>query len=202
MNQMLPAVANLVMDSGGWPVSWDFVENNRLGLADWQIACQIAFEDNRKLQICPDPLMEIIKPADPMTEDPTINYEPYWLVPGSGIKDIRYPEEMMWVPEGKLPTVPGYTGHDDKNVTIDGQVFEIPTPRKNYLMSEHGDHSNYSPLPNLGVGLIRNLAPNGPFYRMDPVGNLIPIMWGVMKDGRKVTTGNSSLAASGVGGVP
>ena len=202
MNQMLPAVANLVMDPGGWPVSWDFVENNRLGLADWQIACQIAFEDNRKLQICPDAMIEVIKPADPMTEDPTINYEPYWLVPGSGIKDIRYPEEMMWVPEGKLPTVPGYTGHDDKNVTIDGQVFEIPTPRKNYLMSEHGDHSNYSPLPNLGVGLIRNLAPNGPFYRRDPVGNLIPIMWGVMKDGRKVTTGNSSLAATGVGGVP
>ena len=69
-------------------------------------------------------------------------------------------------------------------------------------MSGHGDHSDYSPLPNLGVGLIRNLAPNGPFYRRDPVGNLIPIMWGVMKDGRKVTTGNSSLAATGVGGVP
>ena len=130
MNQMLPAVANLVMDPGGWPVSWDFVENNRLGLADWQIACQIAFEDNRKLQICPDPMIEVIKPADPMTEDPTINYEPYWLVPGSGIKDIRYPEEMMWVPEGKLPTVPGYTGHDDKNVTINDRFLKSPLLEK------------------------------------------------------------------------
>ena len=70
-------------------------------------------------------------------------------------------------------------------------------------MSDHGDHANYSPLLNIGDGLLRRLAPDGPFYRNTGSGTYSPIMFGVMLDGKRYTSGASGLAATGgSGGVP
>ena len=79
----------------------------------------------------------------------------------------------------------------------------FPQPRFHYFMSAHGDHSDYSPLLNIGDGMLRSLALNGPFYRDTGSGTYSPIMYGVMLDGKRYTAGLSGLAATGgTGGVP
>jgi hypothetical protein len=55
----------------------------------------------------------------------------------------------------------------------------------------------------MGNGLLRRLAPTGPFYRDTGSGTHSPIMFGIMLDGKKYTSGASGLAATGgSGGVP
>jgi hypothetical protein len=215
VNQFQNAITDLVVDPYGWPVTWRHIPNNRLGLEDWMIACHVAYEDNRIFQICPDPIVTITPAADP-TDPPNTDYDPYVKIPDpSGIADFRTGEKFSFVPLSAAQVMPGYVSHDVPTSSSPGLLRwsdpsggadieePFPQPRSDYLMSAHGDFSNYSPLLNMGNGLLRRLAPTGPFYRDTGSGTHSPIMFGIMLDGKKYTSGASGLAATGgSGGVP
>ncbi len=215
VNQFQAAITDLVVDPFGWPIDWRLIPNNRLGMADWMIACHVAYEDNRKFQICPDPIVTVTPATDP-TDPPTSTYDPYVRIPdSSGVADFRTGLRSSFVPLSVAETMPGYVAHSMPTTTDQGSirwsdpsggddiVNNFPEPRSDYIMSAHGDHSNYSPLLNIGDGLLRRLAPDGPFYRNTGSGTYSPIMFGIMLDGKRYASGASGLAATGgSGGVP
>lgn len=219
LNQFQQAIADLEVDDYGWPVNWTFIPNNRLGLEDWMIAVHVAYEDNRKFEICPDPIVTVTPAADP-TDPPTLTYDPYVGIPDpNGIADFRTGVRMSFVPLSVAETMPEWVSTDLTGASrvspdtrpetifwrISGETdpLPFPQPRFSYIMSAHGDHSDYSPLLNIGDGMLRSLAPNGPFYRDTGSGTYSPIMYGIMLDGKRYTAGLSGLAATGgTGGVP
>jgi len=222
LNQFHNAITDLQVDPFGWPISWRIIENNRLGLRDWMIACHVAYEDNRKFQMCPDPLVTVTPGANP-GDPPTTTYDPYVLIPDpSGIFDAREQANLSFVPLSVAETMPDWVSTDLSGASrvspttrpetiiwrdpITGDPvkrFPFPNPRQDFIMSDHGDHANYSPLLNIGDGMLRRLAPDGPFYRDTGSGTYSPIMFGIMLDGKRYTSGSSGLAATGgSGGVP
>ena len=210
-------ITDLVLDpNNGAPASWTFNPRNSKGMAEWMVAAHVAWEDNRKFVICGDPSVEPTGPAGVMES------KPYYLAPmdeaDGGIKDSRFPVPMGFVPEDDLESIPGLVDIDPSYKVGGVRVraptyviwdlgginlrFEAGEARSDYLLSEPGDHSDYSPLLLSNVAGLRAIGlNNGPFYRREIIDGetyYLPVMWGVLRDGHTYTAGISSLAAGGV----
>ena len=186
-------LANLVIDpANGIPQTWDYIPRNRAGIPGWMIAAEIAFEGNRQMQTCPD-----LVRRNPGVSPP--EFDRYYLVPSAGgIEDFRWPGPMAFVRESELTSVPGYSSHDDDKVVVGGQVYPRPTPRMDYLLGPHDSRGRgNNPLAAAGQPRLRSEADRA-LYRQHqlPDGSSIwaPVMWGVLDEGRLITTGASNIA--------
>ena len=199
------SIANLDVDpDNGIPVSWDYVPRNRSGLSDWMVAADLAFEGNRRFVTCPDP-----KPRGSVGLAP----EPYYLAPGDSndIEDLRYPQRMRYYLESELTAIPGYQSHDDTEVVVSGTSYPIPIPRQDFLLGSHNSRKKeLGKDPNIlsaaSVGRLRSEA-NRPLYRRHDVAGKtlwIPVLWGVLSEGRMITTEATNLASIStiLGGSP
>jgi hypothetical protein len=191
-------VTDLALATNGAPETWNHNPRNSRGMAPWMVAAHVAWEDNRKFVICAD--SEVV--VDPAGTVINRNY----LVPlaeaDGGIADNRFAEPRGFVNAVDLPSIPGYSSHDDDSVTISGVEYPVGIPRESYLLSPPGDYSDYSPFKISNSGPLQVIANNnGPFYRRldTPEGTfMLPVMWGILRDGHEYTAGASSLTTGGV----
>ena len=195
-------VTDLTMTSTGAPNTWNHNPRNPKGMLAWMVAAHVAWEDNRKFIMCADP--EVI--VDPSGQIINRNYVVPLAEADGGIADNRYSEPRGFVNATDLPSIPGYSSHDDDSVIISGVEYPVGIPRESYLLSAPGDYSDYSPFKISSSGPLQVIATNnGPFYRRitTPDGEtfMLPVMWGILRDGHEYTAGASSITTT-TGGVP
>ena len=194
------AITNLAIDpNNGVPLSWDHIPRNRAGIEAWMVAAEVAFEGNRIFRTCPDSVRR--NPG----VDPAEFDNHYYAPDANGIDDFRWPQPMSFVRTSMLPTIPGYGGHDDDGVTIDGVVYPIAIPRSSYLLGPHNSRPANNPLAAAGIGRLQSEA-NRPLYRQHTLGDgttqvWVPVMWGVLDEGRMITTEATTLSQR-FGGAP
>ena len=196
------AIANLEIDpNNGVPLRWDVIPRNRAGIDGWMVAAEVAFEGNRLFRTCPDRYR-----TNPGENPP--EFGDHYLAPdANGIPDFRFPTPMGFYRTDQLATIPGYERHDDESVTVSGVEYPIAEPRIDYLLGPHDSRGQgTSILQRAGIGRLTSESGRALYRRHDVSGDTvwIPVMWGVLDEGRMITTEATNLASisSILGGAP
>ncbi len=200
-HQRTGTIVNLEIDpNNGVPTRWDHVPRNRQGLEEWMVGADIAFEGNRKFRTCPDPIRVSGQPMEIQYLAPDSNAN-------TSIDDFRYDTPMNFYPESQITSIPGYRSHDSDGVDINGTFYPTPTPRESFLLGSHNSRSSPpSILARAGIGRLRSEATRPLYRRHDVDGTTlwIPVLWGVLTEGRMITTEATNLSSISdiLGGSP
>jgi len=175
-------VTNVELNGGGFPTQWTFIEGNREGMAEWMVAAEAAYEGNRTLDFCPDPV-----DIDP--DDPTAGRHRFYLIPqDDGIEDFRYDQPMIFIREDELSGVPGYSAHDEEMVLIDGIEYDRPSSRSDYLLGPPNLNPAGSPLTRSENDRVASICDaDGPMRRSGFLN--VPAIAGLGPSGKAYTSG-------------
>jgi len=176
-------VTDVELDAGGFPIRWIFIPGNRRGMAEWMVAAEAAYEGNRTMDFCPDPVRQ--NPDEPL--DLAV-YRFYRIPHPDGIEDFRYEDPMIFIREDELSGVSGYERHDQDEVVIDGVEYERPRPRSEYLLGPPNENPAGSPLSRSdNARIVSIVEADGPMRRSGFLN--VPAIAGIGESGRAYTSG-------------